>query len=197
MGKHSRFGRFFRSAILAVSPLVAAGAVSAQAVEPHEPLTPWRIAKAVNDSTAHLVHVASGGSLHAICTRSECDMFVEPAAGCVPGQVYPVLANSAVKVGVMPSRCVLVRDDDQPKLVVHIAKPGFLVGSLLSARDLSLAFPTQDGLMNVLDIRMQGAASLLRDALGALPAQAAAERGPDGHAALDAIVRNSVSRYRI
>ncbi|MEZ5652271.1 MAG: hypothetical protein R3E87_17165 [Burkholderiaceae bacterium] len=197
MGIFSKIGWILRGSLLVASPLMTGGVVSAQSVEPQGPVTHWQIAEAVNDETAHLVHVTTGGSLHAICSHRQCDMFVEPAAGCLPGQVYPLLTNSAAQVDVLPARCLIVRDGDESKLVAHIASAEILVAAMLSARDLSIAFPTQDGQMDVLDVRMQGAAGLLRDALGSLPEQAATERKPDERAALEAIVRDSVSRYQI
>lgn len=213
----------FKPVVTALATGIFAGSVIAAPTWPdastpnREGSTAWRIAQVTERGTVRLSNRVSNGSLHAVCSASECNMFVEPDAGCLPGSTYPLLVNSPDKVGVIASRCMAIHKSDGTRLVVHLAASTYLVAQMIHGADVSIGFPTQRGQLDVLNIRMKGAGQLLARALlshqnsrakstpaadahnkaHARPTQAEKTRRAANAALRAAIARASTSRHRI
>jgi|GEM_PF-5388126 len=126
----------------------------------------WKLAERASAQVIHLTNTVPEGTLHALCSHSGCELFVEPRSGCVPGASYPVLVNSADSVGVKRSQCQIVVQQAIYHQVVQIHSAQDVVTSIIEGDAISIAFPTQGGQMDVMNIRTVGAAKLLATELG-------------------------------
>lgn len=156
----TRSNLFAGSTAAAVSSVLFMSAAVAAPTWPVGPASPWKEVTTTADSL-HLVNRVSEGAIHAVCSAKGCAGFVQPAAGCMPGSIYPLLINSSRSVDVMPSRCVVVQHEGKPRLMVHLKDSTPLLKAMMASRDISIGFPTQQGDVSVLTVRMPGASSLL------------------------------------
>lgn len=144
----------------AISSVLVTSAAVAAPTWPTSPTSPWKEVTATTDSL-HLVNQASAGAIHTVCSAQGCTGFVQPAAGCMPGSIYPLLINSSRSVNVMPSRCVVVQLEGKPRLMAHMKDSTPLLKAMIAGLDITIGFPTQQGDVSVLTVRMPGASSLL------------------------------------
>jgi len=164
-----------------VTMLVTSGHVLAEddltpLSEPDKAAPSWKIKRHVERGVVELVTGNEGGTLSTMCTDDACGVFVEPTAGCVPGATYPVLINSSKRVGVVPTRCAMIKDSESGtgvRYVVMFREQNAMLQAMLEEMDLSIAFPTQAGAMNVIDVAMTGVRDMLASVLPRLPEIAA------------------------
>lgn len=175
---NSRFHMLAKPLLICLPLLLASAANATEGREP-DLASSWTVTERMDSGSVRLSSSDIQGTLHAVCDQAGCAMFVEPLAGCTPGQPYPLLMNSARKVAVLPSHCVVIREDEGLRLVARVAASDDLVAALLSNTDISIAFPTQAGSMAVLNIRMAGAGQLLAQELR-LRGESAGERDGSG-----------------
>ncbi len=125
--------------------------------------TNWELREHDSINAVELISVLTEGSFSTMCSNGNCGVFVEPAAGCVPGAKYPLLINSAKQVGVVSTRCAELPGDKEGEVrhVVLLQKQDVLIKAMMNEVDLTIAFPTQEGQMNVLTISMQGVSDVL------------------------------------
>lgn len=172
------------------SDAIAAGGV-APSVEP-PPTTvdgapgraQWQLLESAENGTVELVARDHAGAVATVCQSGSCGVFVEPSAGCVPGSQYPLLINSARQVGVIASTCGVLNSNGSERYVVRIEPQNALFPSMIRGEDISIAFPTQGGEMNVIYISMEGVREHLRKLLpmtdddGASPSAGQGPQGP-------------------
>jgi hypothetical protein len=129
------------------------------------PQTPpnWELREHDAMDAVELISVLADGSFSTMCSDGACGVFVEPAAGCVPGTKYPLLINSAKQVGVVSTQCAVMPGNKEGEVrhVVLLQKQEVLIKAMMNEVDLTIAFPTQAGQMNVLEIRMSGVRDVL------------------------------------
>jgi|GEM_PF-7091792 len=129
------------------------------------PQTPanWEIRKHEEMDAVELISVLADGSFSTMCSEGACGVFVEPAAGCVPGTKYPLLINSAKQVGVVSTQCAVMpgAKEGEVRHIVLLQKQEVLIKAMMNEIDLTIAFPTQAGQMNVLEVRMSGVRDIL------------------------------------
>lgn len=144
--------------------------------EPGKAAPSWKIMRHAERGVVELVTGNDGGTLSTLCTDDACGVFVEPTSGCVPGANYPVLINSSKRVGVVPTRCAMIKDESAESGVRYVAmfrEQNAMLQAMLEEMDLSIAFPTQAGDMNVIDVAMTGVREMLASVLPRLPEIAA------------------------
>lgn len=151
-----------------------------------EPSTPaittpanWEIREHAEMKATELISRLAQGSFSTMCSDGTCGVFVEPLAGCVPGAKYPLLINSAKQVGVVPTQCTTIPGASEGELryVVLLQQHKTLLKAMMEEIDLTIAFPTQAGQMNVLEIEMTG----VREVLATLvPGMVSDEKSADG-----------------
>lgn len=136
-----------------------------------KPTHSWRIIKHASTGAVEMIARDIAGSLSTMCQDDVCGVFVEPVAGCVPGASYPVLINSSKRVGVVPSQCATIPSSD-PSGVRHIVmfkEQKAMIQALMEELDLSIAFPTQAGAMDVINVPMRGVRDMLATVMPELP----------------------------
>lgn len=199
-------------AMLAVSALAAVQATAAdydQAGEPYRPgVHGWTLVEHQEGQAVELTRRSGDGALSTVCSDGQCNVFVEPDSACLPYVKYPVLLNSARQMGVLSGICRLIEDSHGPRLVVHLAQKEALFKAMARGDDLSLAFPTMGGDMNVIEVNMKGVMPLLQAAVshrspagargkpGAAPSYQQA-RKDDSPSATEVAVRHSKTRYHL
>ncbi len=152
------------------SPLTfAAGAHLEDQASSPEPL--WRVIKHGSGNVVELAASGGAGNFGAACQANGCVFFVEPASGCHPGQRYPLLLNTARSVGVVPSECTIMKTEGQPgrrvaRVLVHQA----LFAPIEQGLDVSIAFPTQAGSVDVIAVSTNGLRSAIKKLQSFLPA---------------------------
>lgn len=149
-------------ALFSATPSAVAENDITPAFTPQTP-TNWELREHASIDAIELISVLTEGSFSTMCSDGNCGVFVEPAAGCVPGAKYPLLINSAKQVGVVSTRCAELpgEKDGEVRHVVLLQKQDVLIKAMMNEVDLTIAFPTQAGQMNVLEIRMQGVREVL------------------------------------
>ncbi|MFK7964927.1 MAG: hypothetical protein AB8C46_13270 [Burkholderiaceae bacterium] len=205
--------RIRRSIAFIILSLLA-GAASAfdydQAGRPHPATVEgWHLVEHQAGQAVELTRASEGGALSTVCSNGQCNVFVEPRSACLPHVKYPILVNSARKMGVLTGVCRLLDDKHEgPRLVVHLLDSKSMFAAMLSGDDLSLAFPTMGGDMDVIEIEMAGVVPLLKSAIAhrapdfkSAPSpdknrvQAEAEPQPPG--AIDVALARSTTRYQL
>lgn len=148
-----------------------------------DPVTPanWEVRQHAEMQATEVISRLAQGSFSTLCSDGSCGVFVEPLAGCVPGAKYPLLINSAKQVGVVPTQCTTIpgQKDGEVRYVVLLQQHKTLLKAMLDEIDLTIAFPTQAGQMNVLEIEMSGVRAILASLIPELAAETA---GADGKA---------------
>ncbi len=155
-----------------VTLLVTSGPVQAEGdltpLSDGKPAPSWKIKRHAQGGVVELVTGNDSGSLSTMCTDEACGVFVEPQAGCIPGASYPVLINSSKRVGVVPTRCAVIpraASDEGVRYVVMFREQNAMFQAMLEEMDLSIAFPTQAGAMNVINVAMGGVRDMLASVL--------------------------------
>lgn len=140
-----------------------------------EPATPanWELRQNAEMQATELISRLAQGSFSTLCSDGTCGVFVEPLAGCVPGAKYPLLINSAKQVGVVPTQCTTIPGgkDGEVRYVVLLQQHQTLLKAMMEEIDLTIAFPTQAGQMNVLEIEMSGVRDVLAELIPDLAAK--------------------------
>ena len=204
--------RVRRSVAFIVLSLLA-GAASAfdydQAGRPHPATVEgWHLVEHHAGQVIELTRSSEGGALSTFCSNGQCNVFVEPRSACLPHMKYPILVNSARKMGVLTGVCRLLDDKKGSRLVVHLLDLKSMFAAMLRGDDLSLAFPTMGGEMDVIEIEMAGVVPLLKSAIAHRapdfkPAPAAdkntvhAEAKPKRRGAIDIALARSSTRYQL
>lgn len=159
-----------------VTLLVTSGPVRAEGdltpLSDGKPAPSWKIHRHVDRDVIELVTGNSSGSLSTLCSDAACGVFFEPQAGCVPGARYPVLINSSKRVGVVPTWCTMIPKAvraDGVRYVVMFREQNAMFQAMLEEMDLTIAFPTQGGEMNVISVAMTGVRDMLASVLPRLP----------------------------
>jgi hypothetical protein len=146
--------------------LIAAG--EAQGAEPAAMPDGWEVRQHDGGDSVELVTRNPAGAFGAICSEGSCVLFVEPQAGCDPGQLYPVMANSASTIALVDTWCQAVtesRDSDVPTRTLATVMPSrALMTSIANEERISLAFPQTKGAVDVVAVETRG----LREALARL-----------------------------
>lgn len=151
-----------------------------------KPAPSWQIKRHSERGVIELSTGDTAGSLSTLCSNDACGVFVEPQDGCIPGARYPVLINSSKRVGVVPTRCALIPAngaEEGVRYVVMFTEQNAMFQAMLEEMDLSIAFPTQAGAMNVINVAMTGVREMLASVLPRLPEIASnmgIERRDDG-----------------
>ncbi|MEZ5659735.1 MAG: hypothetical protein R3E83_14730 [Burkholderiaceae bacterium] len=170
------------AAILAtlVTTWVSSGAFAAEgaagAAAPMPDRARWQLLDPAADGSVELVARDRAGALAAVCQDGECGVFVEPLDGCIPGSQYPLLVNSAKQVGVIASTCGVLSASGSERYVVKLEPQNALFPAMMNGDDISIAFPTQDGEMNVIYISMAGVREHLAKLLPLSGDEAAADQ---------------------
>ncbi len=166
---------------------VTSGAIAAERSGADEDQAPagarWQLLEPAPDGSIELVARDRAGAVAAVCNDGECGVFVEPIAGCVPGSRYPLLINSAKQVGVIASTCGVLTSNGASRYVVRLERQNALFPAMLRGDDISIAFPTQGGSMNVIHVNMEGVRDHLAKLLpltGNGPAEEPGADRPDG-----------------
>lgn len=210
-----------RSAGVVAATMLTASMVSTQAAaadfdEAGQPYRPgmhgWSLVEHDDGRAIELTRRSGDGALSTVCSDGQCNVFVEPDSACMPGSKYPVLMNSARQMGVLTGVCRLVRDTSGARLVVHLQQKTTLFKAMARGDDLSLAFPTVGGEMDVIEVNMRGVMPLLKVAVSHrspsigradTPATGKPAKGyrqarrDDSHSAVDVAVRDSKTRYHL
>ncbi|MGH1359025.1 MAG: hypothetical protein ACRBC3_09705 [Burkholderiaceae bacterium] len=159
-----------------VTLLVTSGPVQAEGdltpLSDGTPAPSWEIKRHAEGGVVELVTGNDSGSLSTMCTDDACGVFVEPQAGCIPGASYPLLINSSKRVGVVPTRCAMIptaASGEGVRYVVMFREQNAMFQAMLEEMDLSIAFPTQSGDMNVINVAMSGVRDMLASVLPNLP----------------------------
>ncbi|MEZ5651619.1 MAG: hypothetical protein R3E87_13865 [Burkholderiaceae bacterium] len=143
-----------------VTSWVSSGAFAADAAAPGldgaAPRAQWQLLEPTSEGSVELVARDRAGALATVCQDGECGVFVEPVDGCVPGSQYPLLINSAKQVGVISSTCGVLSANGSDRYVVKLEPQNALFPAMMNGDDISIAFPTQAGAMNVIYISMSG-----------------------------------------
>ncbi len=116
----------------------------------------WQLLEPAPDGSVELVARDRAGAIAAVCNERECGVFIEPVAGCVPGSRYPLLINSARQVGVFASTCGVLTSNGSSRYVVRPEKQNALFPAMLRGDEVTIAFPTQEGSVNVIRVSMAG-----------------------------------------
>lgn len=156
----------------------------------------WELRRDDETNAVELTSRVSAGAFSTMCSGDSCGVFVEPVSGCVPGAKYPLLINSAKQVGVIPTKCAAIpgAKDGEVRLVVLLQEEKALIKAMMEETDLTIAFPTQAGQMDVLDVKMAGVRNALRQMVPGL----SDESGDDSNAAKTAsMVRAQPEHSRI
>lgn len=215
-----RGGGVIAAAMLTAS-LVSTHAVAADFDEAGQPYRPgmhgWSLVEHDDGQAIELTRRSGDGALSTVCSNGQCNVFVEPDSACMPGSKYPVLMNSARQMGVLTGVCRLVRDETGARLVVHLQQKATLFQAMARGDDLSLAFPTVGGEMDVIEVSMRGVMPLLQVAVshrssGVARADNGQARNPvtgkpgkgyrqarndESQSAVDVAVRDSKTRYHL
>ena len=83
-----------------------------------------------------------------------------------------MLINSSKRVGVVPTRCTTIPatgNAEGVRYVVMFSEQKAMFQAMLEEMDLSIAFPTQEGSMNVINVAMTGVREMLASVLPRLP----------------------------
>lgn len=159
-------------ALTLVTLLVTSGPVQAEGdltpLSDGKPAPSWEIKRHAEGGVVELITGNDSGSLSTMCTDEACGVFVEPQAGCIPGASYPVLINSSKRVGVVPTRCAMIpkaASAEGVRYVVMFREQNAMFQAMLEEMDLSIAFPTQGGEMNVIKVVMTGVRDMLASVL--------------------------------
>lgn len=166
--------------VVSLGLVVSSGAVAENDISPSsEPTLPdhWELRKHDNPNAMELISRVKAGSLSTMCTEGTCGVFVEPASGCVPGAKYPLLINSAKQVGIVPTQCSVIRASEEGKVryVVLLQDQKSMIKAMLQEQDITIAFPTQAGQMDVLELDMTGVRDALSEIMPDLPDVESAE----------------------
>jgi len=161
---------------------LAAAAVActgdALAAEPDSPPVldtgAWSVRQHEEGDSVELVTRNHAGAFGAICSEGSCVLFIEPAKGCDPGAVYPVMANSATIVAMVEGACQMVRESRQPDSAIRtlatMAPSRALMSSIAQGERIALAFPQTAGDVDVVSVETRGLREALRSAGGLAPA---------------------------
>jgi invasion protein IalB len=143
-----------------VTMLVTSGAVAAQDAKTPSAkpavVSNWQVLESDRNGTVEVMARDEAGAVSAICKQDKCGVFVEPVAGCVPGSSYPLLVNSAKQVGVIASICGVLQSQGADRYMVKIEPQDALFPAMMRGDVISIAFPTQGGEMNVINVSMAG-----------------------------------------
>ncbi len=164
----SFFGTIMVTLLVTSSPAGAEDDLTPLSVA--KPSQGWKILKHANTGAVELISKDLAGSLSAMCSDDLCAVFVEPVAGCVPGANYPVLVNSSKRVGVVPAKCATIPGPVESSLrhIVMFKEQKAMIQALMEEIDLSIAFPTQAGAMDVINVPMRGVRDLLDNVMPSL-----------------------------
>lgn len=125
----------------------------------------WKLVEHGNGQAVELTRRGSGGGFSAVCSNGQCSVFVEPDSACQPSRKYPILLNSARRMGVISGTCRVVADVSGPRRVVQLDQREALFAAMVREEDLSLAFPSADGEMDVIEVTMKGVLPMLQAAI--------------------------------
>jgi len=161
-------------AALAGAPLAGGDARAAEPDSPPVDTGNWSVRQHEGGESVELVTRDEAGAFGAICSQGNCVLFIEPANGCDPGSVYPVMANSASVVAMVESACQLVTESRRPggaiRTLATMAPSEALIMSIASGERIALAFPQTEGDVDVVSVETHGLRQALRDAGGLAPA---------------------------
>ena len=155
---------------VALTPLVA-NADSVNAGADHKqttamPMSGWQVIEHQDGQAVEVTRKSAGGSVSTVCAGGECNVFVEPVSQCTPQAKYPILLNSPNQVGVISGVCRVLSSEKGTRQVVHLTDREAVFAAMLAGDDLSLAFPTTEGAVDVIDVVMEGLRPLLSEAIG-------------------------------
>jgi len=198
----------FRQGVAIIVLSLLAGIASAadydQAGRPHpSTVEGWHLLEHQGGQAVELTRQSSGGALSTVCSNGKCNVFVEPRSACLPHVKYPILLNSARQMGVLTGVCRLLTDDNGPRLVVHLLDRKSMFSAMLRGDDLSLAFPTMGGEMDIIEIEMAGVVPLLKAAIehrspeAAEAAELAKASEPARPDPVDLALSRSSTRYQL
>lgn len=125
----------------------------------------WQVIEHDNGQAVELTRQSAGGSVSTVCAGGQCNVFMEPLSTCTPLAEYPILLNSTNQVGVIPGVCRVIVDENGSRQVVHLKDRHAVFAAMLKGDDLSLAFPTTDGTVEVIEVVMEGLRPLLNEAI--------------------------------
>lgn len=193
--------RVRKGATLIVLSLLSCAAAAAdydEAGRPHpSTVEGWHLVEHQNGQAVELTRISTGGALSAVCSNGQCNVFVEPRSACLPHMKYPILLNSARQMGVLTGVCRLLTSDKGPRLVVHLLDRKSMFTAMLRGDDLSLAFPTMGGEMDIIEIEMAGVVPLLKSAIDHRSPEAGKASPPKGPTAVDLALSRSSTRYQL
>lgn len=131
----------------------------------------WELRQHDNPDALELISRVKAGALSTMCSDGACGVFVEPASGCVPGAKYPLLINSAKQVGIVPTQCTVLKSEKEGEVryVVLLQDQKSMIKAMMQEQDLTIAFPTQAGQMDVLELDMTGVRDALSELMPDLP----------------------------
>lgn len=159
------------------------------------PATGWTVTEHDEGRAVEVQHRSAGGGLSAVCSNGKCNVFVEPVSSCQPNMRYPLVFNSVRRMGVMAGVCMVLADKNGPRRVVHLEQRQAVFKAMVAGEDLTVAFPTASGAMDVIDVKMAGARSLLNAAIAHRPGQdTAAVARPDP---IELVVARTATRYEL
>ncbi|MEZ5739688.1 MAG: hypothetical protein R3E68_09715 [Burkholderiaceae bacterium] len=124
--------------------------------EPDAIPKPWSITQIENETLVELAQVSADGKFSLICGTKGCSAFIQPQSTCQPGGHYPLLTNSARAVGIVNTVCVMLMGKHEPRVGLVLADESATLSGLFEGYDLTLAYPTTAGEMNVLSISPEG-----------------------------------------
>ncbi|MFK7964928.1 MAG: hypothetical protein AB8C46_13275 [Burkholderiaceae bacterium] len=126
----------------------------------------WQVIEHQGGQAVEVTRKSAGGSVSTVCAGGQCNVFVEPVSQCTPQAQYPILLNSPKQVGVISGVCRLLSSEKGTRQVVHLTDREAVFAAMLTGEDLSLAFPTTEGAVDVIEVVMDGLRPLLSEAIG-------------------------------
>jgi len=193
--------RIRQGAALIVASLISCAAVAAdydEAGRPHPAtIEGWHLVEHQGGQAVELTRTSNGGALSTVCSAGKCNVFVEPRSACLPHMKYPILLNSARQMGVLTGVCRLVTDDNGPRLVVHLLDRKAMFTAMLRGDDLSLAFPTMGGEMDIIEVEMAGVVPLLKSAIAHRAPESDPAAAPGRPDPVDLALSRSSTRYQL
>ena len=173
-----------------------------------DPLPPpangWTLTEHDDGRAVEVQYRSAGGGLSAVCSNGNCNVFVEPASSCQPRMRYPLVFNSARRMGVMAGVCMVLADESGPRRVVHLQQRQSVFKAMLAGEDMTVAFPTASGAIDVIEVKMTGVMSLLQAAIAhrhdadtAPVAEAAAVTVPVKPDPIAIVLGRSATRYEL
>lgn len=167
--KYRVFQQRFSLVIGVLTVALASSFAQAEAVDIDMPAAAlssgWQVIEHDNGQAVEVTRRSAGGSVSTVCAGGQCNVFVEPLSTCTPSAEYPILLNSTNQVGVIPGVCRIIADEHGSRQVVHLKDRQAVFAAMLKGDDLSLAFPTAHGAVEVIEVVMEGLRPLLNEAI--------------------------------